>query len=199
MWGDCTIIGKRKPGCLRHARSGSNSGLLHHDSRSKNVSVSAGTFCYRKSTKGTTIAAIEVNNDMYCLQNQIEKITPYTPILLLKIEFYLFHCNTVNLFFALKLNVLFLLDFITNFLKFKSKLLSLFFVILLSSCSFIILTIVLIVYALKHTHTEVDSIVTNPKRVHVELCKSLSLCLCVTQRHFHVVHLWSINKNPQME
>ena len=34
---------------------------------------SSGDFFYWKSTIGTTIAAIEANNDTYCLQKRIEK------------------------------------------------------------------------------------------------------------------------------
>ena len=39
-----------------------NSGICH-----------IGNFFYRKSTIGTTVATIEVNNDLYCLQKRIEK------------------------------------------------------------------------------------------------------------------------------
>ena len=37
----------------------------------------SGNFFYCKSTIGTTIAAIEANNDTYCLQKQIEKFVLY--------------------------------------------------------------------------------------------------------------------------
>ena len=35
--------------------------------------MNSGNFFYPRSTIGTTIAVIEVNNDMYCLPKQIEK------------------------------------------------------------------------------------------------------------------------------
>ena len=34
----------------------------------------SGNFFYRKSTTGTTIAAIEANNDTYCLQKTYRKV-----------------------------------------------------------------------------------------------------------------------------
>ena len=37
----------------------------------------SGDYFYRKSTIGTIIAAIEANNDRYCLQNRIEKFPLY--------------------------------------------------------------------------------------------------------------------------
>ena len=42
----------------------------------------SGSLFYRKSTIGTTIAAIEANNDTYCLQKRIEKfplLLPFSP------------------------------------------------------------------------------------------------------------------------
>ena len=38
----------------------------------------SGNFFYRKSTIGTTIAAIGANNDTYCLKKWIEKFSLYT-------------------------------------------------------------------------------------------------------------------------
>ena len=38
------------------------------------VGAASGNFSYRKSTIGTSIAAIEVNNDMYCLQKTNRKV-----------------------------------------------------------------------------------------------------------------------------
>ena len=47
-----------------------------HKSRSYQIKSSQRNFShYRKTTIGTIIAAIEANNDMYCLKKQIEKFS----------------------------------------------------------------------------------------------------------------------------
>ena len=42
----------------------------------------SGNFCYRKSTVGKVIAAMEVNNGSYCLQQRVEKLIQWKYILL---------------------------------------------------------------------------------------------------------------------
>ena len=63
-WTQYTVFRKwPKPKCF----------LFPTDSGFSRLNLPSGNFFYRKSTIGSTITAIEANNDTYCLQKQIEK------------------------------------------------------------------------------------------------------------------------------